>query len=229
MLCALAYGPVAAISLTSDFNQFKGNLMKKFNTKLTALAIGLALSAGAFAEGMSKPDYKAGKDKIAAELKANKAACDSLAGNAKDICVVEAKGKEKVARAELEATYEPKEKTHYNLRVARAEADYDVAKERCDDVAGNAKDVCVKEAKAALVAAKADAKVKMKTLIANTQADKKVVEARSDASAKVSDVRSEAAADKTDAQYKVEKEKCEALAGNAKDGCLAQAKTRFGK
>jgi hypothetical protein len=33
-----------------------------------------------------------------------------------------------------------------------------VAKEKCDDKAGNEKDVCVKEAKAALVRAKADAK-----------------------------------------------------------------------
>ena len=31
----------------------------------------------------------------------------------------------------------------------KAEAEYEVAKERCDDLAGNAKDVCVKDAKAA--------------------------------------------------------------------------------
>ena len=32
----------------------------------------------------------------------------------------------------------------------KADAEYDVAKERCDDLAGNAKDVCQKDAKAAL-------------------------------------------------------------------------------
>jgi hypothetical protein len=42
--------------------------------------------------------------------------------------------------------------------VAKAEADYRVAKERCDDQAGNVKDVCLEEAKAAEAAAKADAK-----------------------------------------------------------------------
>jgi hypothetical protein len=35
---------------------------------------------------------------------------------------------------------------------------YDVAKEKCDDLSGNAKDVCVKDAKAAQAKAKAEAK-----------------------------------------------------------------------
>jgi hypothetical protein len=42
--------------------------------------------------------------------------------------------------------------------MAKAEADYDVAKEKCDDQSGNAKDVCKKDAKAAFTSAKADAK-----------------------------------------------------------------------
>jgi hypothetical protein len=82
-----------------------------------------------------------------------------------------------------------------------------VAKEKCDDLAGNAKDVCVKEAKAVRVSAKADAK----------------------ASEKSADARSEAAADKIEAQYKVEKEKCDKFAGNAKDNCVAQAKAQLSK
>jgi len=55
------------------------------------------------------------------------------------------------------------------------------------------------------------------------------VQATGKANEKVSEARNEAATDKTDAQYKVEKEKCEALAGAAKDNCLTQAKSRFGK
>ena len=46
------------------------------------------------------------------------------------------------------------------MRASRVlEATYDVAKEKCDELSGNSKDVCVKEANAALVKAKADAKV----------------------------------------------------------------------
>ena len=40
----------------------------------------------------------------------------------------------------------------------KAASEYDVAKERCDDLAGNAKDVCQKDAKASLEKAKANAK-----------------------------------------------------------------------
>ena len=110
------------------------------------------------AQGMAKADYQAGKGAITAEYKSARAACNSFSGNANDICVLEAKGKERVALAELEASYKPGAKTKYDARVAKAEADYSVAKERCDDLAGNPKDVCVKEAKAAQISAKADAK-----------------------------------------------------------------------
>lgn len=138
-------------------------------------------------------------------------------------------GKDKIAKAELEASYKPTRKTRYQARVAKAEADYAVAKERCDDLAGNAKDVCVKEAKAAEIAAKADAKVQMKTSDANATTNYKSADVRSKASNKAADARKDAAADKLDAQYAVEKEKCDVYAGGAKDYCLGRAKARFGK
>ena len=81
------------------------------------------------AENMSKADYAAAKVKIAAEYKAGKAACNSLSANAKDVCVAQAKGAEKVARADLDASYKPSTKAHYEARVAKAEADYGVARE----------------------------------------------------------------------------------------------------
>jgi len=183
-----------------------------------ALSFVLSTSASVMAQGLSKTDYKAGKVEISANYTTAKAECASLAGNAKDICVAEAKGKEKISMAELKASYKPTVKTHYEVRIATAEADYAVAKERCGDKAGNAKDVCMKEAKAAEVAAKADAKVQMKTKDANMAADEKKAEVRNDA-----------AIDKRAALYKVEKEKCDALAGGAKDNCLSLAKTNFGK
>jgi len=203
--------------------------MNKLNINAIALAVTLAFSAGAMAEGMSKADYKAGKDKISATYKTDKAACSSLSGNAGDICKAEALGKEKVAAAELEASYQPTSKNRYQARVAKADADYGVAKEKCDDMAGNAKDICVKEAKAAQTAAIADAKAQMKTSDANATANEKTSEARSDASQKSADARKDAAVDKTDAQYAVAKEKCDSFSGAAKDNCLSQAKAQFGK
>lgn len=193
------------------------------------VALGLAWSAGALAQGLSRSDYSQAKDRISAEYKAAKAACGSLSGNAQDICVEEAKGQEKTAKAELEATYQPTPKSRYQARVAKAEAGYEVAKERCDDLAGNARDVCVKEAKAALVAAKADAKVQWETAKANLAAQEKSGEARRDANAKKADASKDAAIEKREAQYQIETEKCEAYAGDAKTVCLAAAKSRYGK
>lgn len=205
----------------------KGTIVDKIN--LLALTLAMLISPYSMAEGISKDDYKAGKDKIAAEYKVAKSGCTSFSGNPKDICVAEAKGNEKIARAELEASYKPTAKTHYQARVARAEADYAVAKERCDDKAGNAKDICVKEAKAAEIAAKADAKAQMKSVDANATASDKSADARSKASEQVGDARKDATADKRDADYAVAKEKCDTYAGSAKDGCLKQAKADFGK
>jgi osmotically-inducible protein OsmY len=138
---------------------YEGTSMNRIKMTAIAAAITFAFSTGAMAaSGMSKVEYKADKSKIAAEYKSAKAACSSMDGNAKDICVVEAKGKEKVAKAELEARYKPGDKTSHAVKIANAEADYAVAKEKCDDKAGNDKKTCVKDAKAAEARAKADAK-----------------------------------------------------------------------
>ena len=203
--------------------------MNSFNIKALVIAVSFAFSAGAMAANMSKTDYQAGKDQIAADYKTAKSACSSLSGNANDICVLDAKGKDNVAKAELEASYKPSTKNSYGVSVAKAEAIYSVSKEKCDDLAGNTKDVCVKEAKAAETAAKADAKAQMKTSDANATANVKTADARTKAKETSVEARMDAKADKTDADYAVAKEKCGTYAGGAKDKCLDQAKLNFGK
>jgi osmotically-inducible protein OsmY len=129
-----------------------------------AAAMALAFSAGALAaQGMSKDEYKAGKDKIAAEYKSARTACNAQTANAKDICMAEAKGKQKVARAELEASNKPGAKTRYDVSVAKAQADYAVAKEECDDKADKDRKACVQAAKVAQTRAKADAGASLRT------------------------------------------------------------------
>lgn len=130
-------------------------MQTRFALSATLLALGLSTAAQA---QMPAADYKAAKDRIAATYKADKAACDALKDNAKDICTEEAKGKEKVAKAELEYNRTNLPKDQERLAVAKAEAAYEVAKERCDDRTGDDKSACKKEAKAAEERAKADAK-----------------------------------------------------------------------
>ena len=172
-----------------------------------AAAIGFAAGTGAMAQTMSKSEYQSSRDGIAAEFTSAKADCQSLSGNAKDICNAKAGGRDKVAKADLEARYKPSESARYELRLARADADYRVAIEICDDSAGNVKDVCVKEAKAAEVAAKADARTKLKS----------------------ADARNDADSAKRDADFAVAKERCDRFAGDAKSSCMNDAKLRFGK
>jgi hypothetical protein len=180
-------------------------LVNNLKSSLCIAAL-LALPLGS-AMAMDKAQYKAEKERISAAEKADKKACDSLSGNAKDVCIQEAKAKDKIAKAELEATHSGKPRDQEKLAKARAEAAYDVAKEKCDDKTGNEKDVCVKEAKAAKDKAEADIK-----------ASKKSTSARADA-----------VDDKRDAEYKVAAEKCDTLGGDAKDACKADAKAKFGK
>ena len=115
---------------------------------LAAVGIAFAGAAGAADTTMSRDAYKADKDKIEAQYKSDKAQCSSMSGNAKDVCQKEVKGKEKVAKAELEANYKNTDKARNDARVAKADADYDVAKEKCDGMSGDNKAQCLATAKA---------------------------------------------------------------------------------
>lgn len=178
-----------------------------FSFKASLLVASMLVLSAAHAANISKDDYAVGKTRISADYKTDKMACGSLAKNAKDVCMEEAKGKEKLAHAELKHAYSGKPADHTKAMEVKAETAYAVAKEKCDDKAGNDKSVCVKEAKAIEVKALVDARTK-----------EKIGEAKKDG-----------AEDKRDADYKVAVQKCDALAGNAKDSCIAAAKSQFGK
>ncbi|MET0583133.1 MAG: hypothetical protein ABWZ08_14345 [Pseudoxanthomonas sp.] len=137
--------------------------MHKRTTPYLISCIGLLCLAGnamADAGAMDKDEFKAAEQQIEVQHKAARKACDSLKGNARDICVVEVKGKEGVAKARLEAEYQPSPQAQRLVKDALADADYDLARERCDDAAkGKARKACVQQAKAVLEAALRQAKV----------------------------------------------------------------------
>jgi hypothetical protein len=203
--------------------------VNKLNSVAIAVAIGLAFSAGAIAQTLSNDQHRLARDRVDADYQAARAACESFAGNARDVCRLKATGKESVAKAELEAARKPSNEASYKLLLARAEADYSVANEKCDDMAGNVKAVCQKEAKAREVADRADAKAQLKISNANDKALQASARANDKADEKAADARKDAASDKRDAEYAVAKEKCYAFAGEAKSSCMSRAKARFGK
>ncbi|MEO8600638.1 MAG: hypothetical protein ABI656_12500, partial [bacterium] len=169
-----------------------------------ALACAATASAATDAE---KATYKDAKDSATATYKSARAQCDTLKDNPKDVCVAEAKAAEKRSKAEAEAMYKNTPNARMNARIDGFDADYAVAKEKCNAQSGNAKDVCVKEAKAVHTKAVTDAKAKKD----------------------IGDVKSDAKKDMSEADYKVAIEKCDGMSGPAKDGCVASAKSKYGK
>jgi predicted house-cleaning noncanonical NTP pyrophosphatase (MazG superfamily) len=107
----------------------------------------------------------------------------------------------------MKYSYTGKASDKNKMLEVKAKSAYAVAKEKCDDKAGNDKAVCVKEAKAVETKALADAKM-----------GKEISEAKKDD-----------AQEKLDADYEVAVQKCDALEGDAKASCLAAAKAKFGK
>jgi hypothetical protein len=181
---------------------------RSFSMNLRQLSViaACALSCGSVL-ALSEGEYKASRDRIDADYKAESAGCDKLSGNAKDVCMAEAKGHRDVAKAELEANQKNTPKARAKVIEEKADAAYKVAKEKCDDLAGNAKDVCVADAKAQHEKAKATASEQRK----------------------VGEAQAETRADARDAEYKAAKERCDSYSGETKDRCVADLKARYGK
>ena len=98
--------------------------------------------------GISGDEYKREKDRIEADAKAAKEACKGMKDNAKDVCEAEAKGKEKVAKKELDYKKNPNDKNMQDWEKMKVEASYEVAKEKCEDSKGADQAACKKNAKA---------------------------------------------------------------------------------
>ena len=106
----------------------------------------------------AKALYDARVAKVEANYKLAKEKCDDLAGNNKDVCVKEAKSAEVRGKADAKVDKVATEQTQDSTKkVAEAKADaaqdkrdaeYKVAVEKCDALAGDAKSRCVADAKA---------------------------------------------------------------------------------
>jgi len=183
------------------------SLFNRLTLRATCLAAVVLLSGAAQAAATNKTEYNAARAQADGAYKAETDSCKSLAANAKDICKLQAKGHLKVAKAEAEYAYSGKPDDRRKVTQSKIETAYDVERERCDDLDGNGKDVCVKTAKATRDKALADLKL-----------GKTVAAARTDATDA-----------KRDADYKVAAEKCDALSSDAKTTCINAAKAQYGK
>jgi hypothetical protein len=188
--------------------------MEKFHMTAISAVITLALGTGVVAENMSKDDYKAARDRIETTFRADKRRCDSMSGNAKDICHAEAAGREKIAKAELEARHNPTQELRYEARMIKAASDYDTARERCDDRTGNRKQACLDQA----AAARSEFRL---SGTANGGEDFAGISSEAHGE--------DAAATRDAAEYESAKRRCMDLEGPARKRCLDNAKAQHGR
>jgi len=123
--------------------------MRKKHLIALALVLGAGVGGGVYSaeNAMSKDAYKAQLHRIEAQAKAQRKACGRFKDNAQDVCELKAKGWEKIAKAQLETRYKPGPEAEKMAKFARADADFAVARERCDALKDRAKDTCVAQAK----------------------------------------------------------------------------------
>ncbi len=152
----------------------------------SAIALWLVLVAPfGHAEVMSSTEFDAAKAQIQTDYVQAMAACDRLidnahetdivgrsadpdsvelaqlafqgSPNAKGICVEDAYGSRNIALAELDYRRSGAQSDRVILEIAKADAAYEVAKQKCDEMGPNANSVCVRHAQTDADQARAEA------------------------------------------------------------------------
>lgn len=119
------------------------------------LCVAEAKAAEKRAKARAEADYentpKAREKAVVADAEAtymvSKEQCATKSGNDKDVCVKAAKAAETKAKADAKATRQTTA-ARTDAKDTKREADYKVAREKCDPMSGAAKDKCVADAKA---------------------------------------------------------------------------------
>ena len=144
-------------------------MSKLFIAMWTGIALtSLALSAVAAEKtDQTKATLNATQARADADYDASRIRCRELSGNDRDICIQTAKGDRTKAKGDAKSKYQGTGEAKLEAREDVIDADFKVAKEKCDSLTGNAKDVCNAEAKAAHTKAEAALEADEKTMKAD--------------------------------------------------------------
>lgn len=182
--------------------------MKTLLATLLATAAGATFAAAPTAALNHDPaTYRNVSQKAATEYKAATAKCDARSGNEKDVCMAEAKAARARTESDAIAKYNNSEKGRASARSKVVEADYEVAKAKCDAKSGAEKDSCMDNAKSVRTAALADAKA-----------------GREGSTAVGASAGLIASTDTKDPVKAAAVAKCEQAAGGSNTGCLVDSK-----
>ncbi|MDB5963023.1 MAG: hypothetical protein JWP59_4317 [Massilia sp.] len=180
-----------------------------FKTTILASLLATAMSAYAAAPTAAlnhdPATYRNVTAKAAADYKLATNACKDMSGNAKNVCMEQAKATRAHTEADAVAQYNNTTAGRAKARNAVADADFAVAKAKCLDATGAEKDSCMANATAVHTAA-----------IAEVKADRAVAGAAPVTTTNTATTR--------DATKAAAVEKCAEIAG-AKTGCLIDNRT----
>jgi len=157
----------------------------------------------------AKKDARA--DKANAEYKLAAVKCETLTGQQQEACINEAKlsvNKAKQPNAGATGAVDVK----YVSPAAKLEADYKLAMDKCEKLAGEQQESCMTDTK-----------------IRFNKAPRTKVQLDAKARNAATEVKTLSPAEKVDADYKIATDKCKKLSGEQLDGCITTAKQRFNK
>jgi len=155
-------------------------------------------------EKQNKAEYDAAIARADADFKAASDACNARQAHDKQVCVQQAKTNRDTARADAEAMLKSKN-AMADAREDKVDAQYKLAKEKCDALTGDAKNACLKDAQARYGPVTA-----LSYSTAGTEKQNKA--------------EYNAAIARTDADYKVASDACNAQKGHDREVCIQQAK-----
>jgi hypothetical protein len=114
---------------------------------VSATAYGISSAVDAPRSLMSPADYSTAKKAIESGARASLAQCRDQEGQARDVCKAEARADERVRKADLEAEYRGTVAAGADAKLARAKAQFEVAKARCSSERGEDKLSCMRAAR----------------------------------------------------------------------------------
>jgi hypothetical protein len=126
---------------------------------VSATAYGISAAVDLPRSLMSPVDFTEAKKAIESETRMSLARCRDHEGQAKDLCKAEARADERVRKADLEAQYRGTVAAAAEAKLARAKAQYDVAKAKCSGERGEDKLSCLRSARSEKTKALAEAKL----------------------------------------------------------------------
>lgn len=161
---------------------------------------------GACGETMSASVYEGARADIEAAFETDRRSCESLEGNSRRVCLKESTGREQIALARLEFLQRGDPDSEQKLKRLQYEVRYEVARQRCEALAGAPRQHCLERA----------------------QTERKLARESLTATGQLPEVVDEQVAIKRRADQALAMSRCEALGGEARAVCAASVAARYG-